>query len=207
MLSKMPLKPSGFSDFDFEQLLSPNRAINSKISLALDGIPNDFVVLFIVDLKNYAGTVVELLRVLQLENNTGVYLTINKPVEDLIRTFKAQRLDTEKIFFIDAISALSERKTLESQNIILLDSPTDLIEINNIVSKKIALEESKFVVFDSLSTLLLYNKPMAVEKFLHVLVGKMRGSRVKGFLITVKSSEHAGLIETISQFVDKIVEI
>lgn len=201
-------RQSGISIGDFEELLNPNRAISSKISLSLDGIPDNFVVLLIVDLKNYAPTIIELLRVLQSEKKLGAYLTINKPVEDLAKLFKAQGIDSESIFFIDAISTLSDRKTVKSKNIAFLDSPTDLIGINSVISQQLSLQQKPgFVVFDSISTLLLYNKPMAVEKFIHALVGRMRGTSTQGFLIGVKSAEHASLIEIISQFVDKIVEV
>jgi KaiC/GvpD/RAD55 family RecA-like ATPase len=193
---------------DFESLLDPGRKIMLKIMQALEDIPESFVVLFIIKADDYSMLLAELLKVLLERNQKGIYLTVNKPVEDLLKAFNARRIKTESVFFIDAISALVERKTLSSKNTLFLDSPTDLIELSNAFSKKLdSMQGLDFVVFDSVNTLLLYNKQPAVEKFIHLIVGKMRGKKLKGFLIAVKSSESAGFIETISQFVDKSIEI
>jgi len=195
---------------EFEELLSPGRGINSRISQALEDLPKNSAVLFIVGLKDYSTVLAELLRILQArkQQGNGAYLTVNKPVEDLAKAFSRNKISTGSVFFIDAISILSGRKASSGKKAMFLDSPTDLIDMDNAISKQLSKSQKLgFVVFDSLSTLLLYNKPQAVEKFLHVLVGKIRGANVQVFLITVKSSEHAGLIETVSQFVDKVVEI
>ncbi len=191
----------------FEELLSPGRNISLQILQGFEGLPKSFVVLFIVGVKEYAETIIELLRVLKRKKTKGVYLTVNKPVEDLAALFKKEKISSEGIFFIDAISALSERQTVDGKTTVFLDSPTDLIEISSAVSRQLACSKSGFFIFDSVSTLLLYNRPQSVEKFVHLLVGKTRGEGIKGFLIIVKSKENAGIIETLTQFVDKSIEI
>jgi len=203
-------RPQGQKDEplkNFEELLSPGRNISLQIQHSLEGLPKSFVVLFIIGVKEYSETIIELIRVLRRKNARGVYLTINKPVEDLAKLFRKEKIETEGIFFIDAISALSERQTVDGKTTIFLDSPTDLIEISNAVSKSLEVCKVDFLIFDSVSTLLLYNKPQAVEKLMHLLVGKMHSAGIKGFLIVVKSSQNSGIIETLSQFVDKSIEI
>lgn len=189
----------------FEELLSPGRNISLQIQQGLEALPKNYVVLLIVDLKEYTATAIELLKI--LKGQKGLYVTVNKPFEDLSKVFHDEGIEEKDIYFADAISSLTERKTTNAKNVVFLDSPADLIEISNIVSKAIASSKTGFVVFDSISTLLLYNKRQPVEKFVHLLVGKMLGRKTKGFLIAVKSSESATLIETISQFVDKSIEI
>ena len=62
--------------------------------------------------------------------------------------------------------------------------------------------EKKFLFFDSLSTLLIYNKPITVAKFIHFLSGKMRMWRVKGIIISLEKESDKELLSELSQFCD-----
>lgn len=195
------------SESDFEDLLSAANAVRSKIHEALKTQPESSVFLVIVDLKNYQTCILEIVKLMQSLRNFGVYFTVNKPFQDLSQQLAPKGIDCSKVFFIDAISAISERSGADSSSAVFLDSPTDLIEVNNSISRSIPSKKASFVLVDSLSTLLLYNKPMSVERFVHSLVGKIRGEHCMGFLLTVKSAEHSGFVETVSQFVDSIIEL
>jgi len=192
---------------EFEDLLSSSSSVRSKISETLKAQPEASVFLLIVDLKSYQTCIVETVRLMQSLRGFGVYFTVNKPFADLSQHLSSKSIDSSKIFFIDAISSILERSGQDSPGAAFLDSPTDLIEVNNAISKSLSAKKAGFVLVDSLSTLLLYNKPMAVERFVHSLVGKIRGERCLGFLVAVKSAEHSGFVETVSQFVDCIIEI
>ncbi|HIH21671.1 MAG TPA: hypothetical protein HA222_03380, partial [Candidatus Diapherotrites archaeon] len=110
---------------EFEELLSPGRGINSRISQALEDLPKNSAVLFIVGLKDYSTVLAELLRILQArkQQGNGAYLTVNKPVEDLAKAFSRNKISTGSVFFIDAISILSGRKASSGKKAMFLDSP------------------------------------------------------------------------------------
>ena len=62
--------------------------------------------------------------------------------------------------------------------------------------------EDKFLFFDSLSTLLLYNQMGVVAKFVHFLSGKMRVWKVRGVIISLKREHDKDLIDELKGFCD-----
>jgi len=67
--------------------------------------------------------------------------------------------------------------------------------------------KEQFVVLDSLSTLLLYNKADSVEKFVHTLAGKIRQKKAMGLFLMVRLKENEDIIRLLSQFCDHTIEI
>jgi archaellum biogenesis ATPase FlaH len=67
--------------------------------------------------------------------------------------------------------------------------------------------DNRVAVFDSVSTLLLYNKAESVERFVHNLAGKIRNLQTIAILLMVHLEEEKDTIRVISQFCDKTIEI
>jgi len=66
--------------------------------------------------------------------------------------------------------------------------------------------EEKFVFFDSLNTLLMYNKVTTVARFVHFLAGKMRTWKVKGIIVSLQKEKNKELIEELMQFCDVSID-
>ena len=90
-----------------------------------------------------------------------------------------------------------------------LSSPLDLTECVIAVEKRLALAgDSKAVVMvDSVSTLLIYNAPLAVEKFIHALLGKVNAYNGSAIVFSSGTGEKDSVTGTIGQFFDKIIRI
>ena len=73
--------------------------------------------------------------------------------------------------------------------------------------KAMKTKEDRFIFFDSLSTLLIYNQSKSVSKFAHFLTGKMREWKIKGVLISLQKNIDENLIAQVSQFCDRIIEV
>lgn len=56
------------------------------------------------------------------------------------------------------------------------------------------LKEEKFLLLDSLSTLLIYNDSKAVSKFAHLLTEKMRRWDTQGSLLTVEMNAEKDVV-------------
>ena len=67
--------------------------------------------------------------------------------------------------------------------------------------------DEKFLFFDSLSTLLMYNNVGTVAKFIHFLAGKMRVWKVKGIIVSLRKEKDSELIENLMQFCDVMLEL
>ncbi|MDO8627799.1 MAG: hypothetical protein Q7K42_05000 [Candidatus Diapherotrites archaeon] len=182
-----------------------------KILRNLDGTPQHFTYLLLVEPANFSRVNLELVKLfIAKPKKTGIYITSNKSASYLLHSLESQGIDSSNVFFIDAISREEGSEEVAGKNISYVDSPNDLVDLSVKIDE--AFEQLKdkkevFVIFDSVSTLLIYNGKEAVEKFVHSIVGRFQRLKVKGVLLMVKSEEHKGVTDAISQFCDKTFDL
>lgn len=163
----------------------------------------DYILLITVDAKNYQKTVIDVLKFLVNEQNTpGVYVTLNKPYDIIQRTLESNNIDKRLIIFIDVTSRTDGSKKVE--NCLYIGNPEKLSDISVAIDQAIkALPTTeKFLIFDSLNTLSIFNKPSTVARFVHFLAGKMREWKIKGVIITLEKETDPALLDELTQFSD-----
>lgn len=169
----------------------------------------EFIALATVSAKEYQKTNIELVKHLTKDKNIpGVYVTLNKPFETMKAVLEKGSVDTRMIIFIDAVSKTSGGKTKKTKNCLFIGNPENLSDISIAMDQAVrALPgKEKFLFFDSLSTLLLYNSVSTVAKFIHFLAGKMRTWKVKGIIISLERKADKELIEELSQVCDVVID-
>jgi archaellum biogenesis ATPase FlaH len=67
--------------------------------------------------------------------------------------------------------------------------------------------EGKFLILDSVSTMLVYNSPEEIERLIHALIIKCRKWRMKTILLAIENAKQDKIVETISQFCDSVAKI
>jgi KaiC/GvpD/RAD55 family RecA-like ATPase len=169
----------------------------------------EYIALATVDAKSYNKT--NLLLVKHLTNDEkvpGVYVTLNKPFETMKKEFERVGVDTKLIIFIDAVTKTSGGKTEKTKNCLFIGNPENLTDISMAMDQAVrALPgNNRFLFFDSLSTLLMYNRVETVAKFVHFLAGKMRVWKVRGIIISLEKTDK-DLIEQLSQFCDVVIDL
>lgn len=166
----------------------------------------DYILLITVDAKNYQKTAVDVVKLLVNEQGTpGVYVTLNKPYEIMQRMLASNSVDTRLIIFIDVASRTEARKV---ENCLYIGSPEKLSDMSVAIDQAIKAlpTNEKFLVFDSLNTLAIFNKPATVARFAHFLTGKMREWKVKGIVITLEKETDAALLDELTQFADARID-
>ena len=63
------------------------------------------------------------------------------------------------------------------------------------------------MVFDSISTLLVYYDKEPVGKFTHFMIGMIRKWKLRGVLLMVEEGDKRGATEMMSLFCDRVVKI
>ena len=166
----------------------------------------DYILLITVDSKNYQKTVIDVVKFLVSEQNIpGVYVTLNKPYEIMQRIMNSNGIDTRLVIFIDATSRAETKKV---DNCLYIGSPEKLSDMSVAMDQAVkALPGDKFLIFDSLNTLLIFNKPATVARFVHFLTGKMREWKVKGIIITLEKETDEALLDELTQFADARVDV
>ncbi|MBS3100570.1 hypothetical protein J4204_00370 [Candidatus Woesearchaeota archaeon] len=166
----------------------------------------DYILLIAVDAKSYQKTVIDATKFLVNEQNIpGVYVTLNKPYEIMQRALSSNGIDTRLLIFIDATSRTEAKKV---GNCLYIGSPEKLSDMSVAMDQAIkALPGDKFLIFDSLNTLLIFNKPATVARFIHFLTGKMREWKVKGIIVTLEKETEQVLLDELTQFSDARIDI
>jgi len=115
-------------------------------------------------------------------------------------------IKSDNIFYIDTLSEMVGAKNCAEDKCLLISSPHSLTEISIALDKAVkSVKEEKFVFLDSVSTLLIYNHMHTVTKFIHFLSGKIRNWGIEGILISVEKESRSELVNSLSQFVDKVI--
>lgn len=162
----------------------------------------DYIFLITVDSKSYLKVTIDVVKFLVGEQNIpGVYVTLNKPYEIVQRTFEGSGVDTRLMIFIDAASRTDTKKI---DNCLYIGSPEKLSDLSVAMDQAVkALPAGeKFLVFDSLNTLAIFNKPATVARFVHFLTGKFREWKVKGIIITLERETEPAILDELTQFSD-----
>lgn len=139
---------------------------------------------------------------------SGIYVTLNNPVDTLIKSFSKEKVDLKKLFFVDGATMPTGESFQKQKNTVYVNSLKNLIEL------KIAIQETvekignskKFIIIDSITTLLIYNKENTVEKFIYSIIEKDRLKNVQTVLLSTPATDRNAM-ENISQFCDKIIVI
>lgn len=166
----------------------------------------DYILLITVDAKNYQKAVIDVVKLLVNEQATpGVYVTLNKPYDIIERTFAGNKIDTRLILFIDGASRTEIKKV---GNCLYIGSPEKLSDMSVAMDQAVkALPSEKFLIFDSLNTLDIFNKPSTVARFIHFLTAKMREWKIKGIIITLEKETEPALLDELTQFSDVRIDI
>ena len=175
----------------------------------LDEIPEPFICLVVTPTEKYQSVNFELLKYMVNEKKIpGVYVTVNKPYEVIKRRFE-DFVDTRMVIFIDAVTRASGGKPREEEGVLYIDSPKNLTDISIAISEAAQSipEGKKFILFDTLSTLLLYNSAGTVARFTHFLIGRMRMWGAEGALLSLEKETGETVISQISQFCDATIYI
>lgn len=168
----------------------------------------EFVVLATVKAKDYQKTNIDIVKHLTGDMNTpGVYVTLNKPYSVMKKVFERSKIDTRLIIFIDAVTKTAG-EVKKTKDCLFIGNPENLSDISIAMDQAVrALPgKDKFLFFDSLNTLLIYNQVQTVIKFIHFLVSKMRVWGVKGIIISLEKKKDNELLDELSQFCDLKIE-
>ena len=113
------------------------------------------VLLLSVNPVVYQGGVLDAIRYLSERYGKGLYITLNKPYATLQESFRKKGLSPEKLVYLDSITSTHEHDTESCRFLGRMRELTDLgIALTKFVSQR---KDEKFVLLDSVSTLLIYN--------------------------------------------------
>lgn len=168
---------------------------------------SDYILLITVSAKAYQNATTDILKFLVTEQHIpGVYVTLNKPYEIIQRNLAGSSVDQKLIIFIDVTSRAEGKKV---ENCLSIGNPEKLSDISVAMDQAVkALPTTeKFLIFDSLNTLAIFNKPATVARFVHFLTGKIREWKIKGIILTLRKETDQLLLDELTQFSDARIDL
>lgn len=151
---------------------------------------------------------IDAIKFLTDENYNVLVLSASRPYPNLIRLYKKKNIDTKRIFVLDCISNTHGTKLEENSNVRYLQSPSDLTRIAIQMTELFKKITGKNVLFiDSITTLLIHNKPGTFVRFIHHILTKMRINDISTLLISVETEANAEVTTEIAQLCDAIIKV
>lgn len=166
---------------------------------------NQIVVLIIPD-NDYLNNMIKLTKDISQTSNRICYVTLNRPYRSLMELFSNSNIDVKKFYFIDAITKTAEIAD-SNQNCDFVSSPNALTELSLSISNVLEKEKFDYMIFDSLSTLLVYESETVITKFVHFLIAKVRVIGCSALFTCLQQDINSVLIRDINMFADKVLDI
>lgn len=180
-----------------------NTEIMKKLEKELTFV-EDFIGLVETPSEKALDTQLAAMKVLTQRHKTIILLSTTRPYSNLLTLLKKNNIDTNNVLILDLVS--QGQQETNQENVLFLNSAalTSIsIEINKHITEK---DFDKFIFLDSITTMLINNKPDVFLKFIHYLLTKMRINKVSGLLISFEKEENS-VVEEIAQMCDKIIKI
>ncbi len=157
--------------------------------------------------ENYHATRLNVLKdALKKLKLDGIYISLNASSKEILDMVKKEGLDASKLFVIDGISG----KNLESnkeKRCVCIDGPNSLTELSLSITDITNKNKVGFLIFDSLSTMLIYNNPTIIETFMHYMVNKLNALNITGVILTISEEASNKIVPMIQQFCEECISV
>ena len=170
------------------------------------GLTENQIIVLIVPDKDYLSSIVTLTRDISANSKRICYVTLNRPYRSLLDIFSKNGINTSKFYFIDAITKTAEMAE-SIDNCEFVSSPGALTELSLSISNILEQEKFDYMIFDSLSTLLVYESETVITKFVHFLIAKVRVIGCNAMFTCLRQDINSVLVRDINMFADKIIDV
>jgi hypothetical protein len=153
--------------------------------------------------RNYKNAIRDFIEFSKRKKRKTCYITLNFSYITLEKKFCS---DCDNIFYIDAVTSniTSFKGGKKNINVLFAPSINSLTDIN-ILFRTTMKKNIDFVIFDSLSTLFIYENPIVSLKFVHNIITTMRLNNIKGVFLVHENDVSKELMEDLSSFADKSI--
>ena len=166
--------------------------------------------LILLEEKEYAKKLQEIMRSAEKTRTKICYVCLSKPYKDVMEDIRRQGFNVKDFFFVDVLS--SHYKEQEpSDNCIFVSSPTNLAAVRVAIKKAVEDEKCSVILFDTISTLLIYQETSSIVKFTHCILTDEKQEQAKKLFIVIKGGAIPGkdnktLVKDLSMFADKTLD-
>ncbi|MCK5023009.1 MAG: hypothetical protein KAS04_02455 [Candidatus Aenigmarchaeota archaeon] len=164
------------------------------------------VILVLVPNTKYSEKIIEISKMMSNVSKRICYVSLNRPYKTLVNDFAKKKINIDEFFFIDAVTK-GVKDEESTDQVVYVSSPKALTELNITMKKVLKVGKIESTIFDSLSTLLVYEGSANVVRFSHSIVSLFRTLGTKGVLVALKEDVKSEVVKDLNMFVDEVVEL
>jgi len=138
-----------------------------------------------------------------------IIITTNQPFEVLKKNYEKAGIDVSRLDFIDTITSYATgRKPPGEQNVRFIGSPSSLTELGIAITGVLTefSDKNPCILFDSISTMLIYLPSASISKFIHNISNRLRLVNTPGIFLAVGKGLDPMMISNLSTFMDDIIQ-
>ncbi len=168
-------------------------------------------ILVLLDEGHYLSKLQELISSVETAGTRICYLCLSKPYKDTVEELRSEGIDTGDFFFIDVLSSHYGPPT-PAEDCKFISSPSDLDEIRSAIIDSVERRNCSAIVFDTISTLLIYQQTSSIVSFANNLISEKRQENTKKLFIILKDETTAVtdldvLTKDLELFADKKIDM
>jgi hypothetical protein len=151
----------------------------------------------------------EIIRELSALGYHSVVITTNFPFSVLRKLYEQGGVDLTKVSFIDAVTRHSLGSAQDIPGVVrYINNPANLTDMGIAVTEVLKENHSGKVciLYDSISTLLIYLSSPNISKFIHFVTNKLRLMDISGVFLAVEKGLDPMLMTQLTTFVDTVVD-
>lgn len=179
-----------------------------RIENELNSLPDGGIVLIETNVENASDINPTLIRILTEKNLKGIVISASRPYTNLLSLYEKSDIKIANIFFLDCVSQSKDSPQKKASNVLFLENISDLthilISVDETIKKR---KDIRFILIDSINTMLIHNKPEIFARFVHSLMTKMRLKSINGLLIAFEDEANKEVRAEIAQLCDKVIKV
>ena len=161
--------------------LNLKKEVGSNLTIVLV-IPND----------TYSECLIDIAKPVSSIYSRTCYVSLNKLYTSLLNSFKNNGVNTSGFFFIDGITKSALPTIEDTDNFKFVESASALQELGIAINNEINKSNYNALIFDSLSTLQIYNKEDIVTEFTRFMLARLRLANCTTFLACLRATRTTG---------------
>lgn len=178
-----------------------------KLEEELKSLPDDSIILLETSAENSFETSMASVKLLADKNDSGIILSASRPYVNLMNVYQRNDIDASKMFILDCVTK-DNNGNEKDDNVVFLENTSDLTNISLSLNKQMKTTNGKkFVFVDSITSMLIHNKPHVFARFVHSVLTRMRVNGTGGVLISLEDKTDREVRAKIAQLCDKVIKI
>jgi len=138
-----------------------------------------------------------------------IVVTTNFPYTVLRKLYGETGVDLASVSFIDTVTRASIGTVTDIPGVVrYINSPSNLTDMGIAVTEELKEKTGKKVciLYDSISTMLIYLTSPNISKFIHFVTNKLRLMDISGVFLAVEKGLDPMLMSQLTTFVDTVID-